>query len=85
MRKKRNENGGRKMEGHTDPFEPDPATAMRGELYADKTIAVEGNIEIMGDIYYRRVFTDGCTELVRYNGKTKMWAVLCFPNEDRAR
>jgi hypothetical protein len=61
-----------------------PSTVIRSELFMDKIIAVEGNTEIMGKKYYRRIFTDGCTELVRFNEKTKMWAVLCFPNEDKA-
>jgi hypothetical protein len=72
------------MEERANPFEPYPSTTMRSDLYADKTIAIEGNIEINGKKYYQRIFTDGCTELVRYNSKTKMWAVLCFPNEDKA-
>ena len=65
-------------------FEPYNPSTMRSELYADKAIAIEGNVEIRGIKYYQRIFTDGCIELVRYNEKTKMWAVLCFPNEDKA-
>jgi hypothetical protein len=61
-----------------------PSTVIRSAFYADKTIAEEGNVDIRGVNYYQRIFSDGCAELVRFNEKTKMWAVLCFPNEDKA-
>jgi hypothetical protein len=42
-------------------------------------------VEIRNIKYYQRVFTDGSAELVRYNKETKMWAILCFPCEDKPR
>jgi hypothetical protein len=72
------------MKVREDSFEPYMLTTVRSDLFADKTTASEGNTEIRGTKYYQRVFTDGCVELVRYCGKTKMWAILCFPSEDKA-
>jgi len=68
---------------NTEAAPYNPATVMRGNLYADKIIESEGNVEIRGIQYYQRIYTDGCAELVRYNSRTKMWAVLCFPSESK--
>ena len=65
------------------PKQPYDTTVRRGEHYADKTIESEGNVEIRGIKYYQRIFTDGSAELVRYNETTKMWAILCFPSEEK--
>jgi hypothetical protein len=59
----------------------DSATTPRSNYYMDRTIESEGNVEVRGIKYYQRTYTDGCAELVRYNTDTKMWAMLCFPNE----
>jgi len=61
-----------------------PAAIPRSKSYADKAIESEGNVEMNGKGYYQRVYTDGCVELVRYEGKTKMWAILCFPSAENA-
>ena len=58
-------------------------TVPRGDTYADKMIEAEGNVTIHMTRYYRRLFTDGCNELVRYDVKAMMWSILCFPNEDK--
>ena len=63
--------------------QPYDTTVRRGEHYADKTIESESNVKIRGINYYQRIFTDGSAELVRYNEATKMWAILCFPSEDK--
>ena len=55
----------------------------RSLTFADRTIQSEGNAVVHGKKYYHRLFTDGCVELVRYNGKTQMWAILCFPKEEQ--
>lgn len=48
--------------------------------YSDKTIVETGFILIRGTYYYKRIFSDGCAELVRYDQNAKKWVILCFSN-----
>lgn len=52
----------------------------RSEDYLDKTIVETGFMLIKGIYYYKRVFSDGCAELVRYDQDFKKWVILCFTN-----
>ena len=52
----------------------------RSEDYLDKTIVETGFILIEGIYYYKRIFSDGCAELVRYDQNLKKWVILCVTN-----
>ena len=52
----------------------------RGERYRDKMVRSEGFVTVRGRAYYKRVFTDGCAELARTDGKTGMQVFLYFPS-----
>jgi hypothetical protein len=80
MQRAYNENHDKTKKFQEQPYD---ATIRRSEHYADKNIESEGNVEIRGIKYYQRIFTDGCAELVRYDADAKMWAILCFPSEDK--
>ena len=73
------------LESVTEKKVETTSTVMRGRMYAGKIIESESNVEIRGINYYQRIFTDGNAELVRYNSDTKMWAVLCFPAQEKPR
>jgi len=50
----------------------------RSKAFKEKVIKAEGYATVRGTRYYKRLFTDGCVELVRYDFQAKRWAVLCF-------
>ncbi|MCL2698622.1 MAG: hypothetical protein FWE74_11160 [Oscillospiraceae bacterium] len=50
----------------------------RSKVFIDKTIKAQGYATVKGTRYYKRVFFDGCMELVRYDAQANKWAVLCF-------
>lgn len=52
----------------------------RSDEYNGKTIAEIGFVIIEGTYYFKRIFFDGCSELVRYDSKTRKWIVLIFTN-----
>lgn len=52
----------------------------RSEEYADKTIVETGFMCIRGTYYFKRIFSDGCAELVRYDQSAEKWVILCFSN-----
>jgi len=53
----------------------------RSEKFKDKTVAAEGYVTIRGRSFYKRIFTDGCAELTRFDDKTEKQVFLCFPGE----
>lgn len=52
----------------------------RSEEYDGKMIAEIGFVIIEGTYYFKRIFFDGSSELVRYDFKARKWIVLCFTN-----
>ena len=40
-----------------------------------------GYIFIGGIYYYKRIYHDGCAELVRYDESVRKWIILCFTNK----
>lgn len=52
----------------------------RSEDYMDKIIVETGYIMIRGTYYFKRIFSDGCAELVRYDHNAERWVILCFTN-----
>lgn len=58
----------------------DETIIPRSPDYMDKTISQTGFILIHGTYYYKRVFSDGCAELVRYDQNVQKWVILCFTN-----
>lgn len=50
----------------------------RSTAYKDKMIKVQGYSTIKGTKYFKRVYIDGCAELVRYDYTTKRWVIICF-------
>ena len=40
-----------------------------------------GYIFIGGIYYYKRIYNDGCAELVRYDESAQKWIILCFTNK----
>ena len=50
----------------------------RSKVFIDKQIKAQGYATVKGTRYFKRVFFDGCIELVRYDADAKKWAVLCF-------
>lgn len=45
---------------------------------ADKIIKDQGYASFRGTRYYKRVFSDGSAELIRYDFGIGKWIVLCF-------
>lgn len=58
----------------------DEKAIPRSDEYIDKTIKETGYIIIRGIYYFKRIFTDGCAELVRFDWNTQKWAFFCFSN-----
>lgn len=58
----------------------DESTIPRSEDYINKEVVETGFLLIRGTYYYKRIFLDGCAELVRYDWTAKKWVVLCFTN-----
>ena len=56
----------------------DETIIPRSEEYINKIIIETGFLLIRGTYYYKRIFSDGCAELVRYDWNAKKWVVLCF-------
>ena len=52
----------------------------RSDDYKDKTIIETGVILIRGTYYFKRIFYDGCAELIRFDKGTNKWVILCFTN-----
>jgi hypothetical protein len=50
----------------------------RSYTYKDKQIDSVGFVTIRETRYFKRVFSDGSTELTRYDEKGKKWVHLCF-------
>ena len=50
----------------------------RSKHYADKDVKSEACVRLNDKVYYRRIFTDGSAELVRFDEQCKRWVVLCF-------
>jgi hypothetical protein len=57
-----------------------PVIMPRSVGFAGKKIEFEGSTKVYGLKYHKRVFTDGCVELVSYDDIAKKWVILCFPN-----
>ena len=57
---------------------PLPPSDERSEKYKDKLIATECYTVVRGKTFYKRVFSDGCSELVRRNENGDL-VFLCFP------
>lgn len=50
----------------------------RSSEYRDKEIVKQGYSTIKGTRYFKRVFFDGCVELVRFDYSTNRWVFLLF-------
>lgn len=50
----------------------------RSRTNKDKEVKAQGYVIVRKTHYFKRIFTDGCVELVRYDFQAKMWMVLCF-------
>jgi len=50
----------------------------RSKEYESKEIESEGYTTIRKTRYYKRVFSDGSSELTRYDTQNEKWVHLCF-------
>lgn len=57
----------------------------RSDDYKDKMIVEIGFILIRDTQYFKRVFSDGCAELVRFDNRVSRWMILCFTNLDEPK
>ena len=53
----------------------------KSDKYWDEDPVETGYILISGIYYYKRIYSDGCAELVRYDESVQKWIILCFTNK----